>query len=761
MWHLAREIALSDMDLAYSMMDTLQAAIRKLITISGLFFLIVALVISSTWDGVRILWLLVDMTVIGLLLLLAYSLSKRNLLLGLLAWAAVSMLAIVSASWFTQSPHIALAGIVFPLIAAAAISGWAGLTAEGVLIGLILLVSRPAFGGPLPINEAAVIIGAGAFVGLMGWIVIHEVINVSIWSIANFKQARQKLNDVRDRQVALAQAQEDLRLANSELARLSTRLKALEQIAEEARQATTEFVANVSHELRTPLNMIIGYADMISRSPKVYGGRLPSSLLTDIVAILRNAQHLSNLVNDVLDLSQVESGRMAIRREWASLPEAINEAVTAVQGLFDTKGLYLRAEIEPGLPLIYMDETRVRQVLINLMSNAGRFTDEGGVTLRCNVVHDQVVVCIADTGLGIARKDQERIFEPFQQADTSIRRRMGGSGLGLTISKQFIEMHGGKMWLESEPGEGTLFYFSLPLERPPQALETEPGHSLLRAIIPDDEIGYRLRSRPSLAPPLSNTERYVIVDPEQTLQRLLTRYLPNASIETLPDVPAAMEALNHSPAQAFILNAPRSIMLQPGMLSNLPYGTPAITCWLPGKRDAASRLGALDYLIKPISREKLLAALENLVGDGNTVLVVDDEEDELHLFARYLEASGRAYSILQVTNGQRALAMLRSRRPDVILLDLTMPGMDGFQVLEEKQRDPLIRDIPVIVVSSRDPAGDPILSDTFTVTQSGGISQRNLIACIQALGTLLAPSASGSSHPAAAPQGSGQYSTGT
>jgi signal transduction histidine kinase/CheY-like chemotaxis protein len=748
------------MDLSYSMMDTLQAVIRKLIIISGMFFLAAALIVSSTWDGVRVLWLLFSLTIIGLLFLLGYSMGKRTPLLGLLFWAAGSIVSILSSSWLTQSPEMAMAGIVFPLVAAVSISGWAGIAAEGVLVGLVLTVDRPAFGGPLLVNQAAMMVWAGAFVGLVGWIVIHEVINVSAWSIANYKQTRNKLNEVYDRQVALAQAQEDLCQANSELARLSTRLKALEQIAEEARQATAEFVANVSHELRTPLNMIIGYADMISRSPKVYGGHLPPSLLTDIVAILRNAQHLSSLVNDVLDLSQVEAGRMAIRRNWASLPKTITEAVTAVQGLFDTKAIYLRTEVASDLPPVYIDETRIRQVLINLLSNAGRFTDEGGVTLSCSIVENQVVVCITDTGPGIARKDQERIFEPFQQVDTSIRRQMGGSGLGLTISKQFIEMHGGKMWLESELGEGTHLYFSLPLENPLQVPEAEIGHSRLRAIIPDDEMGYRLRDRPSQAPPPSTAERYVIVDPEQTLQRLLARYLPNAAIEALPNVSSAIESLNHSPAQALVLNAPHSDMVHYGTIPNLPYGTPVITCWLPGKRNAASQLGALDYLIKPVSRDKLLATLESLDGQGNTVLVVDDEEDELHLFARYLEDSGHSYSILQVTNGQRALAMLRNRKPNVMLLDLLMPGMDGFQVLQEKQRDPSIRDIPVIVVSSRDPAGDPILSDTFTVTQSGGISQRNLIACIHALGFLLEPSTRNASH-STVPQGPGQYLTGT
>ena len=169
------------------------------------------------------------------------------------------------------------------------------------------------------------------------------------------------------------------------------------------------------------------------------------------------------------------------------------------------------------------------------------------------------------------------------------------------------------------------------------------------------------------------------------------------------------------------------------------YGTPAVSCWVPGEDEAARRLGVVQYLVKPVPAEKLLEAIEALDGDIRTVLVVDDEPDELHLFARMLEADPHNYRILQVTSGQRALDMLRTRRPDVMLLDLVMAGIDGFQVLEEKGRDPAIRDIPVIVISSRDPTGDPVVSNTLTVTHGSGLSVRNLLACIQAIGEILSP----------------------
>lgn len=739
MWYLAKKVARSDMERAETMREMVQSTTINLLVLSSFFFITGILLMTGSWGGDRLPGLYASMLVVALLFGLSKWYTQKHSFIGLVFWFTGFLVAVTLGSWVMQTPEIVLISSAIPFIAVITISGWAGILSEVVVILLVFLVTHLPFGYPLPTGQAWLTVTLGAFGGAFAWVAAHDLFMVAEWSIVGYSRARQELEEVRAKQVALEQTQEDLTMANRELARLSQRMKVLERIAEEARQAKTEFVANVSHELRTPLNMIIGYADLISKSPGVYGGQLPASLLTDIQAILRNARHLSDLVNDVLDLSQVEAGRMALSREWVSPQKTIEEAVTVVKGLFESKGLFLKTTISPLIQPVYYDETRIRQVIINLLSNAGRFTEKGGVTLTCTENEHEVIISVADTGPGIDTRDQERIFEPFQQANTSIRRRYGGSGLGLTISKQFIEMHGGRMWMESQPGKGTTFYFSLPKEENIlSAQNVSPTHNLRRSIVPDDQLGYRVRNRAFQAPLLPITERYVIVDPEKTLERLLQRYLPAAKIENAGTITAAVEALNRSPAQALILNRPQHEEM-PTSAGHLPYGTPTITCWLPGEHEAAQRLGALAYLIKPVSQEKLLLTLTNLNRPLKTILIVDDEEDELHLFVRHLEASGHPYQILQVTNGRRALNMLRTRHPDLMLLDLTMPGMDGFQVLEEKHRDPTIRDIPVIIISARDPSGDPIISDTFTVTQSGGLSQRNLIACIQAIGNILAP----------------------
>ena len=736
MLRLTRTTAQSDLDNAREIAYLLTTAVRNILVWCGVFFFVASLFLAARLGGDQLPALFGAALLIAALFAGAYRLAEADLKAGLVAWSGGVLIAIATGIWLSQSPTAILLSCILPLVATIILGPTAGVVAEALIV--LLVWAAPVVPGAesLPADVAVTTVVAGGFLGFVGWMAQREILSAATWAISHSRWAREHLNEARDRQLKQEQIQEDLSLANRELARLLQRTMYLERAAEEARQAKTTFVSNVSHELRTPLNMIIGYADLISRSPHVYASQIPPSLLTDIRSILRNAQHLSNLVNDVLDLSQVEAGRIVISREVAALDKTIQDALTAVKGLFDAKGLSITTHIDPNLEPLLFDEVRIRQVIINILSNAGRFTERGGVTVRCERRDREVVISVADTGPGIDEKDQQRIFEPFQQANTSIRRRYGGSGLGLTISKQFVEMHGGKMWLESRLGEGTTLAFSLPVETEVRGL-SRAHMPQLRAINPDDEVGYRLRTRPFEGQMMPLTDRYIVVDPESTLLRLLNRYLPDALIETSPTMAAAADSIRATSAKGIIVNRPPTPSNGEGIGESLPYGALTISCWLPGGVDTAQRLGVFSYLIKPVTSEALLAAVEQAAPAARSILIVDDEEDELHLFARHFQTGGRKYQIVKVTNGWRALDMLRHRRPDIMLLDLTMPGIDGFQVLDEKNRDETIRDIPVIIVSAQDPYGDPVMSDSFTIRHQGGIAQRKLVACIDAVGKIL------------------------
>ena len=671
---------------------------------------------------------------------LALRLLTQRFVLAQVVWQAGLAATITLSLCIFRQPMVGLFYALLPLMAVVTVGWPAGLIVEGMIVALVWWLGRAALMPPLSTSYSLGAIVGGLLAGLLGWAATSALFTVTRWSLYSFEQARRKVDEAEQQRVDLKQAQQDLVLANQELTRLSDRLQAMYQVAEEARQVKEAFAANVSHELRTPLNMIIGFSEMITQSPQVYGGELPATLLADIAAIQRNSQHLAKLVDDVLDLSQIEAGRMALSKEWASVHEMVETAALTTRALFDSKGLYLHVDVPLDLPTLFCDSTRVRQVVINLLSNAGRFTEKGGVQIHAWQDQESIVVSIADTGPGIAAGDQKRLFEPFQQLDNSIRRRHGGSGLGLSISRRFVEMHGGKMWLESEVGVGTTIYFSLPLEAPPAAELVEGQDNVKRWFNPYDEYEYRARTRRSRAPTPELVPHFVVLERGRTLQQMFSRYMDGVTITPVQDADEARQALERSPARALVVNAP---LLEgtpvPGQLANMPHGTPTVTCWVPGADEAAQSLGVVRYLVKPVSSHSLLQTLEELGQEPKTILLVDDEPEALQLFARVLSLSQRKYRILQATNGQRALGLLRERQPDVLLLDLIMPGMDGFQVLQQKSHDPSIRDIPVIIISSRDPRNEPIVSDSLTVTRGGGFSARDLLECIQAVSGTLTP----------------------
>ncbi|MDF1515044.1 MAG: response regulator, partial [Anaerolineae bacterium] len=257
---------------------------------------------------------------------------------------------------------------------------------------------------------------------------------------------------------------------------------------------------------------------------------------------------------------------------------------------------------------------------------------------------------------------------------------------------------------------------------------------------------YEARTRPFKASSPIIVPRYVVLEKGETLRRLLLRYMDDVEVESVQDAKEALAVLHRSPAQALVVNVPQigDLALLREKLSDVPYSTPIITCWVPGEVQFEQTLGVIRYLIKPVTRDDLLKTLESLNNSPQPtprqILIVDDERDLVRLFIRMLSSAGDAYQVLWATNGTQALRLMRERQPDIILLDLVMPEMDGFQVLQEKSRDPTIQHIPVVVVTSLDPQGEPIMSDLLTVSRGTGLSARDLLACIELLSKTLTPS---------------------
>ncbi len=670
---------------------------------------------------------------LGLLLLRWHELASR--------WFTVAALAalVLLAALRLQDP-IVLAWLVLPNLLAIIFLG----VPAGVVLTLTetaLLVASPPAGG------STVVMGLLWSLLPIAALAVRTFHQVFHWSLDYARQADAALDEVRTHRQELNQAIADLSHANQQLAQLNRLAQSLRHTADEALAAKERFVANVSHELRTPLNMVIGFSETILESPTLYGPDVPPALLADLAVIHRNAEHLSSLIDDVLDLNQSEAGEMALSREFAAYPEILDAALTAVRPLFASKNLYLQADIAPELPPIYCDPLRIREVLMNLLSNAGRFTEAGGVLVRVWLEGHHLLTSVADTGLGIAADKLPNLFQPFYQVDGSIRRRFGGTGLGLAISKRFVELHDGKIWVESCAGQGTTFVFRLPLTPP-----APPNGRAQQKLVPGWEF-YARTAPSSLALPRPRP-RFLVVDPTHTLERMLRRTDAGAEITCLPSLAAAAASLAAFPAQVLLVNtaAPESAL---GVLNGdlpLPPGTPALLCTLAGSDDG-ELAGSQVRLVKPVARGELLAALDALGIVGGAVLIVDDEPDALQLFGRMLASTGTAYRIVLARDGFEALAVLQTVCPAVILMDLVMPNMDGFQLLERLAHDPALRAIPVVVLSAQDAARQPIVAASVVFGRGGGLSAGHLLQAIgfaaEMIGDTAYPAGSAGASPSA------------
>ena len=339
----------------------------------------------------------------------------------------------------------------------------AGLTVVLLVIANLLtsLVFAPTLWTRTMLGEAAV-----AYVLALGlsWLVMRPMRQAAESALAGWEQSREHLAETRERRMELSRALRALEEATYRIERTNNELVIAQHQAEQAKSLQNRFTATVSHELRGPLNVIVGFTQLMALSPESYDVELPACYRSDIYTIYRNSRHLAALVDDILDLSQVEAYRLSLVREPVDLStDVVQDAVRAIEPLVRRKGLYLRQEIDEGTPSILADPVRMRQVMLNLLANAVRFTDEGGITVSLQRSDDQVKVSVTDTGHGIPAEHMDELFVEFHQIQPTATREARGTGLGLAISKHLVELHGGRMWADSAEGQGTTFSFTLPL----------------------------------------------------------------------------------------------------------------------------------------------------------------------------------------------------------------------------------------------------------------------------------------------------------
>ncbi len=446
--------------------------------------------------------------------------------------------------------------------------------------------------------------------------------------------------------------------------------------AEEANRIKSQFLANMSHELRTPLNSIINFAYLLSIGTE---GVLTESQEDLINRIGDAGRHLLGLINDFLDLAKIEAGRLELYFEEVNMIELIYGVLSTAAGLVHGRPIQLIRDIPEDLPCVRADHTRIRQVLLNLLSNAAKFTESGHILVRAWADEAWVTISVEDTGIGMEPENIPLAFSEFVQLDSGLSRQAGGTGLGLAISKRFVEMHGGKIWAESQPGNGSTFYFTLPRSEPAPIVKAQAETSNARVLVIDDD-------------PIVH---------ETIAKQLRQGY----NVLTLNDSRRAVDLVREANPAVVILD----VMMphQDGWevlkaLKSDPetQNIPVVICSVITEQKLALSLGASDYLVKPVNPQALRRVIERFSPPGGKVLAVDDDLDALEIIRRML--GGLSYQVITALDGPKGLSLAVEQLPDVIVLDLMMPGLSGFEVLAELRENPKTYNLPVVVVTAKD-----------------------------------------------------------
>ena len=518
----------------------------------------------------------------------------------------------------------------------------------------------------------------------------------------------------------------ELTCVNRELIAATEKAEETRLCAEHANQAKSKFLATMSHELRTPLTAIIGFSEMLCTEIEADGN---TSSLEDLRRIHSSGKHLLDLINSILDLSKIEAGKMDFHIESFEVSGLIQDVTGAFQPLVQKKANALIIEAADQVGQMQTDLIKLRQCLLNLLSNANKFTEKGTITLSVSRTARQCIdwmtFRVRDTGIGMTEAQMGRIFEAFSQADSSISRKYGGTGLGLALTKQFCEMLGGNIQVESSIGCGSTFTIELPCA-PPKS---------------------RARTPVSLAPsgrlisPVRRSGCILVIDDDPAVHKILADALQDQGYQ-LAFASNGAEGLDLARKLRPAVITLDVIMPQMDGWMTLSLlkadpelaDIPVIMLTMSSQREFGFAMGVTEYLGKPIERERLLSVLRKYHRnqDATEILIVEDDSVMREILRRMVEEAG--WSVTEAANGAVALQVLTQHLPSVIILDLKMPVMDGFQFLTELRRHEKWRRIPIVVVSAKDLTDrerEELHGQVRQILQKGSFGRQELVHEVQ------------------------------
>jgi signal transduction histidine kinase/DNA-binding response OmpR family regulator len=533
------------------------------------------------------------------------------------------------------------------------------------------------------------------------------------------------LEQIQQRDGALQRAHSELEdrveVRTNQLAAANKELDLRNREVERATKLKSKFLASMSHELRTPLNAIVGFSDLLAEQT---AGGLNDKQKRFVNHIKQGSAHLLQLINDILDLSKIEAGQLELRSERFQISEALPEVLSTIRPLAMAK--QITVEHTPKVDLaVYADRVRFKQILYNLLSNAVKFTPKDGrISIECAQNGDFVTISVTDTGIGIRAEDLAIIFEEFRQVEGDKNSTQEGTGLGLAITKRLVEQQGGRISLASELGKGSQFTFTLPSGARTKTLDSHAAGATVPKRAPAGEVRKPL---------------VLVVDDEVPARELLASYL-DSEYRTV-SAESGNEAVKK--AQQLRPDAITLDVMMPGssgfetmmaLKKNLETANiPIIIVSIVDQKQVGFALGAADYLIKPIRKTVLLDTIRKHVpyqeDDDAAILLVDDDSKTLALLEETLRAAG--YETQSVRSGARALEVLSSKLISAVLLDLLMPGMDGFEVIRHVRQEATLRDLPILVMTGKSLTAEEsalLGHETQALLQKNGSWQQQLIA---------------------------------
>lgn len=464
------------------------------------------------------------------------------------------------------------------------------------------------------------------------------------------------------------------------------------QQLQELDRLKSQFLANMSHELRTPLNSIIGFTGIILQG---LSGEISNEQRKQLGMVYDSGKHLLSLINDVLDLSRIAAGKMEVSPEVFCLAEVIDSVISMLTPLAKNKDLKVVATNLPGADFeIYSDKNKVKQILINLLNNAIRYTERGQIEVNTNFPPqgDEIEINVSDTGMGIKKEALGYIFDEFRQAEGTVVRDQGGVGLGLSICKKLMKLLKGRIWVESEYGVGSKFTFSLPLRMP-----------AVKPVVP------AVRKKGEVTKPLILT-----VEDDPKAQEMLRIYLEDNDYEVVQAYTGreAIKLAKEYKPYAITLDVIMPSrdgwdILQELKSTPETAGIPVIIVSIVDNRELGLSMGAIEYLVKPVEGDELIRALSSIEGQNgiriDKVLIVDDNPAHVELIAKLLsDPQVNSKTLFKAYGGAEGVELANRYRPDLIILDLIMPQVDGFEVIKRLRRGKTTRDIPILVVTAKE-----------------------------------------------------------